>query len=48
MAKMYDIHVHVPVETDGPGKKVEELVEKYAKLETFGQYSRAGFTHGHR
>lgn len=33
---MYDVHVHVPVEPRGPGKKVEELAEKYAKLDMFG------------
>ena len=33
---MYDVHVHVPVDGTLPGKKVEELAEKYSKLDTFG------------
>jgi predicted TIM-barrel fold metal-dependent hydrolase len=36
MFEYYDVHVHVPVEPGGPGKKVEELVEKYVKLNIFG------------
>jgi len=36
MPKMYDVHVHVPVDPDGPGKRVAELVEKYSSLDTFG------------
>jgi len=36
MPKMYDVHVHVPVDADGPGKKVAALAEKYTKLDTFG------------
>ncbi len=36
MPKMYDVHVHVPVDGKEPGKKVEELAEKYSKLDTFG------------
>jgi uncharacterized protein len=36
MAKLYDVHVHVPVDAGGPGKQVEALAEKYGKLDCFG------------
>ena len=36
MPKYYDVHVHIPVEAGGPGKKVDELAQKYAALDTFG------------
>jgi predicted TIM-barrel fold metal-dependent hydrolase len=36
MPKAYDVHVHIPVEEGGPGKKVEALVKKYEALDIFG------------
>ncbi|MBM2824966.1 MAG: amidohydrolase [Dehalococcoidales bacterium] len=36
MPKGYDVHVHVPVDAGGPGKKVEKLAAKYASLDIFG------------
>ncbi len=36
MPSAIDVHVHVPVETGGPGARVADLVAKYEKLDMFG------------
>ena len=35
MPRAFDVHVHVPVEPGGPGRKVEELAAKYRQLDVF-------------